>query len=280
MSVTELAPAKVNLVLRVGEPGGDGLHPLCSLFATIALADEVTVERAEADAVVCPGVDGHNLAAEAVSGLRAAAGAEVVPPLRVTIDKRIPVAAGLGGGSADAAAVLRAADRIARAPVGPDRLRAVAARVGADVPSQVTPRHALVTGIGEGVEPVGLMALELVLVPSGRGLSTAEVYGEFDRLGGGRTVLGPAEVWVAAGARSPAELAPALENDLEPAALRLRPELEEARAALLDAGALAAKVTGSGPTVFGLFADAAAADSAAGAIPDAIRTRTAGGAGA
>jgi 4-diphosphocytidyl-2-C-methyl-D-erythritol kinase len=256
------------------------MHELCSLFGSLDLADTVTAEPAKRDSVRCPGVEGENLAARALAAYRAAGPEGALPPLAVTIEKRVPVAAGLGGGSADAAAVLRAADRLAPSPLGPDRLRSVAAAVGADVPSQVEPRHAVVTGMGEVVEPVALPALELVLVPSRRGLSTAAVYAELDRLGGGRGNLEPAEVRAAAGAGSASELADALENDLEAAALSLRPELEEARAALLDAGGLGAMVTGSGPTVFALFAHAAGADAAAAAIPGAIRTRTAGEAGA
>src|SRR3954469_14023977 len=103
--IRESAPAKVNLILHVGRRRADGLHDICSLFASLDLADHVTVEPAGADEVICAGVGGPNLAQAAVEALRADAAREL-PPLRVTIDKRIPVAAGLGGGSADAAAVL------------------------------------------------------------------------------------------------------------------------------------------------------------------------------
>src|SRR4051794_15438503 len=106
--ILETAPAKVNLVLRVGPRRPDGLHDICSLFASLDLADEVTVEEASADEVACPGVDGPNLAHAAIEAFRDAVAPDL-PPLRVTIGKRIPIAAGLGGGSADAAAVLRAA---------------------------------------------------------------------------------------------------------------------------------------------------------------------------
>src|SRR5689334_1874610 len=99
--ISETAPAKVNLVLHVGPRRGDGLHELSSLFASLELADTVTVETADADEVLCPGVAGPNLAGAAIESLRAALGGEL-PPLRVQIDKRIPVAAGLGGGSTDA----------------------------------------------------------------------------------------------------------------------------------------------------------------------------------
>ena len=180
---------------REGQPGAPGrrraapgLHELCSLFASLELADELTIEPlggGSADEVVCPGVDGPNLAARALDALRAALDGDL-PPLRVTIDKRIPVAAGLGGGSADAAAVLRAANGIAGTPLDAGELRAIGARIGADVPSQIEPRHALVTGAGEHVEPLDLPPMALVLVPQDGGLSTADVYRAADAIGSTR----------------------------------------------------------------------------------------------
>ena len=140
-----------------------------------------------------PGVEGPNLALAAVERFRAEAAPEL-PPLRVTIDKRIPVAAGLGGGSADAAAVLRAANELAGRPLDADALRALGAALGADVPSQVEPRHALVTGAGEGVEPVELPPMTLLLVPDEAGLSTADVYAQADALGTTRAELDPERV--------------------------------------------------------------------------------------
>jgi 4-diphosphocytidyl-2-C-methyl-D-erythritol kinase len=249
--IRERAPAKVNLLLHVGPARADGLHELCSLFASIDLADELTVEPAAADEVRCAGVDGPNLALAAVERFRAQAAPELAP-LRVTIDKRIPVAAGLGGGSADAAAVLRAANRLAGEPLDTAGLRALGAGLGADVPSQVEPRHALVTGAGEVVEPVELPSMTLLLVPDDDGLSTAEVYGQADELGTTRSELDSDHVRALAG-RPLAELANSLENDLEPAAVSLRPELGGRMEALREAGALTARVTGSGPTVFGVF---------------------------
>jgi 4-diphosphocytidyl-2-C-methyl-D-erythritol kinase len=266
-AVSERAPAKVNLVLHVGPRAANGLHELCSLFASIDLEDTVTVAAAERDEVVCePPIAGRNLAADAVAALRAELGGDL-PPLRVEIDKRIPVAAGLAGGSADAAATLRAANRIAGAPLAPHALRRVAEALGSDVPSQVEPRHALVTGTGERVEPIGLPAMTLVLVSAAEGLSTAAVYAEADRLATTRDELDPDSV--RALATLPLDrLAAALENDLEPAATALRPELVETRTALLRRSALAALVTGSGPTVFGLFASRAAAEAAAADLDD------------
>jgi 4-diphosphocytidyl-2-C-methyl-D-erythritol kinase len=260
--VREAAPAKVNLVLHVGPRGPGGLHELCSLFASVDLEDTVTVARAEADEVVCdPPIDGRNLAADAVASLREELGGDL-PPLRVEIEKRIPVAAGLAGGSADAAAALRAANRSAGGRLGAAELRRVAERLGSDVPSQVDPRHALVTGTGERVEPIELPAMSLVLVPVAEGLSTGDVYAEADRLGTTREELDPDRVRELAGLPLD-QLAAALENDLEPAAVALRPELVATREALLRRSALTARVTGSGPTVFGVFASRAAAEAAA-----------------
>ena len=249
--ISERAPAKVNLLLHVGPRRGDGLHELCSLFAAIDLADAITIEEAAADEVVCEGVPGPNLALAAAERFREIA-APALPPLRVTIDKRIPVAAGLGGGSADAAAVLRAANELAGRPLDASGLRALGAGVGADVPSQIEPRHALVTGAGEAVEPVELPPMTLLLVPDEDGLATAEVYARADELGSTRPNLDPDEVRELA-ARPLVELAALLENDLEPAAVSLRPELTGRMEALRQAGALSARVTGSGPTVFGVF---------------------------
>ena len=266
--IREAAPAKVNLLLHVGPSRPDGLHELCSLFAKIDLADEVTVEEADEDAVVCRGVEGPNLALAAIERFRAQAAPDL-PPLRVTIEKRIPVAAGLGGGSADAAAVLRAANRTAGAPLDANALRMLGAGLGADVPSQIEPRHALVTGAGEGVEPIELPPMTLLLVPDHDGLSTADVYGRADALGTTRADLDAAAVRALAGGPL-AELAAALENDLEPAAVALRPELTARMETLRDAGALATRVTGSGPTVFGVFRQGEAPG-----VPGAIRVEVA-----
>ena len=263
----ERAPAKVNLVLRVGPPGPGGMHPVASLFASLDLADELTIEEAQGDELICPGVEGENLAARALAAYRAAGGEP--PPLRVRIEKRIPIAAGLGGGSADAAAVLRVAERLA--PIGDEALLRVAAALGSDVPSQLRPGHAIVTGTGERVEPVALPPMVLVLVPSPRGLSTADVFAELDRLR--PTAPPPDASALRALAASPVEtLAAALENDLERAALSLRPELSDVLAALRETGALCARITGSGPTAFGVYPDLEAAQAAAERLPGALVT--------
>lgn len=269
MTLTERAPAKVNLVLHVGRRRDDGLHDLCSLFASIDLADTVTLNSADRDEVVCPGVEGPNLAAAAIEAYRRESPG--APAVRVEIEKRIPVAAGLAGGSADAAAVLRALDRLGPEPLGAERLRAIGEGLGSDVPSQIEPRHALVTGAGEGIEPLSLPEMWLVLVPRPEGLSTAAVYGEADRIGSTRERLDPGALRELAAL--PLEgLAARLENDLEPAARSLRPDLGDPLRELRREGALAALVTGSGPTTFGVFPSRGAAERAAERIAGALVT--------
>jgi 4-diphosphocytidyl-2-C-methyl-D-erythritol kinase len=259
--LTLRAPAKLNLCLYLGRRRDDGLHELRSLFCPITLSDRIVVSDAERDEVVCPQVDGPNVAEAALTALRDRGWR--ANPLRLEIEKRIPVAAGLGGGSADAAAVLR----LAREDIGD--LDSLAAELGADVPSQLDPAFALVGGAGEVVEPLAAPAhFGIVLVPDDEGLLTAEVYAEADRLGGGRE---PAELdeiaaellRAASGGASPLAYRELLVNDLARAAVSLRPRIGRALEALRDAGAGVALVTGSGPTAFGLFADVAAADAAA-----------------
>jgi 4-diphosphocytidyl-2-C-methyl-D-erythritol kinase len=265
------APAKLNLCLFLGPRRGDGLHELCSLFEPLALADAIEVAAGERDEVLCLGVEGENLAAQALAALRERGWRE--PPLRIEIEKRIPVAAGLGGGSADAAAVLRLArDASEDFPDGVPDLAAIAAELGADVPSQIDPALALVQGVGERVERLPAPPSHVVLLlPGGGGLNTGAVFAEADRLGLGRGEAELAELATrlrrAAGSgASPLSYADLLANDLEPAALSLRPEIGEALDALRGAGAPLAFMSGSGPTAVGLFADLAEARDAAARI--------------
>ena len=261
--MTLRAPAKLNLCLYLGPRREDGLHEILSLFCPLTLADRIVVTDADMDEVVCPGVEGRNLAGEALAALRARGWSR--PPVRVEIEKRIPVGGGLGGGSADAAALLR----LARDEV--DGVDGLAAALGADVPSQLDPGFALAGGAGEVVQPLPPpREFAVVLVP-GDGLATAEVYAEADRLGLGRDAaelkaLGE-KLRPAAAAGSPLDYAALLVNDLGEAAISLRPEISGALEALLGVGAVKALVTGSGPTAFGLFEDIAAADRAASALP-------------
>jgi 4-diphosphocytidyl-2-C-methyl-D-erythritol kinase len=258
---TMLAPAKLNLCLYVGPRRDDGLHEIRSLFEPLELADELKVTEAERDEVVVEGIEGPDITAKALAALRDHGWSG--PPLRIEVTKRVPVAAGLGGGSADAAAVLR----LARGEV--EGLRSIAAAIGADVPSQLQPRPCLVAGAGEVIEPASPPADHgVVLIPQAQGLSTAEVYAEADRLG---TPRGDNELEairrrlrdaVDEGG-SPLSYRENLVNDLQPAAISLRPEIEEALGALVEAGAPHAMVTGSGPTAVGLYPSLDEANGAA-----------------
>jgi 4-diphosphocytidyl-2-C-methyl-D-erythritol kinase len=267
-----LAPGKVNLCLFVGRSRHDGLHRLVSIVQPVSLADEVILEPAERDEVVCPGVEGPNLAARALALFREATGWD--EPVRITITKRVPVAAGMGGGSSDAAATLRLCAAAAGVPVPRD----LAPRLGSDVTAMLTPARTLVTGAGESVEPLSAAALGsgagehgesrapeplgLVLLPSEHALSAADVFREADRLGV-RDDLATPEADIRAGARP-------LVNDLEPAARSLCPSIGDALAAVRALGAEHAMVSGSGPTVFGVFADLQSAREAAAGRPGAL----------
>jgi 4-diphosphocytidyl-2-C-methyl-D-erythritol kinase len=261
-----LAPAKLNLCLYVGPRRDDGLHEIRSLFEPLELADELRITEASADEVISEGIEGSDLTATALAALREYGWDG--PPLRIEVRKRVPVAAGLGGGSADAAAVLR----LARGEI--EGLRAIAAGIGADVPSQLQPRPCLVAGAGEVIEPAPPPAEHgVVLIPQPQGLATSEVYAEADRLG---TPRGESELEaIRRGLRdavdeggSPLDYREHLVNELQPAAISLRPEIEMALGALAEAGAAHAMVTGSGPTVFGLFPTAEEAAEAAARLRD------------
>ena len=261
------APAKLNLCLYVGERREDGLHELRSLFCPLLLADRLEVSDAagDADEVICQSVGGPNIVGVALEAMRARGWKH--EPVRVEIDKRIPIAAGLGGGSADAAAVLRLAGGELAA------IEELAEGLGADVPSQLAPAFALVSGAGEVVEPLPRPGeFAVVLIPDDDGLSAAEVYAHADELGIGRSASELAELGeqlraAAAEDASPLEYASMLVNDLEQAAVSLRPQIAEALDALEEVGARRALVAGSGPTAVGIFDDMVAADHAASALP-------------
>jgi 4-diphosphocytidyl-2-C-methyl-D-erythritol kinase len=262
-----LAPAKINLGLFLGPTRPeDGRHELVTVMQSISLADELTLELApagtERDEIVCPGVSGapaENLAALALQAFRAATGWDA-PPLRLKIVKRIPVAAGLGGGSADAAAALRLAAHASG--LGDERLlRELGASLGADVPAQIAPGRWLASGAGELLEVLpdpNPASFGVLVLPAADGLSTAAVYAEADRLALARSREALQErhralrraLELSAAVPAASEL---LANDLERAAISLCPEIAAALAQARDAGAEIALVSGSGPTVLGLF---------------------------
>ncbi|HWW89985.1 MAG TPA: hypothetical protein VNY35_04305 [Solirubrobacteraceae bacterium] len=261
-----LAPAKVNLGLFLGPTRkSDGRHELVSVMQSISLADELTLEPgqdgATQDELICPGVPGdtgENLAARALRAFRASTGWDA-PPMRLRIVKRIPIAAGLAGGSADAAAGLRLASRASG--LGDERLLGeLAAGLGADVPAQVCPGRWLASGAGERLQalPPPSRSLGLLVLPLEGELSSAAVYAEADRLGLLREPKELSEQMFALrralGAGEPLPVdRELLANDLQRAAISLCPQISSAIDQALGAGASSALVSGSGPTVVGFF---------------------------
>jgi 4-diphosphocytidyl-2-C-methyl-D-erythritol kinase len=244
--VIERAPAKINLCLYLGPTRADGRHELVTVFDSVSVFDDLEIAEAAADEVVCDGFTGPNLVADALAALRAAGWS--APPVRVVIRKRIPVAAGMGGGSADAAAMLRCAPQLA--PVADAERERIAASLGADVPGQLRPGPSLGTGAGEIVAPLhDLAPYGILVLRQSFPLATSDVYREADRLGLGRPGGELADRAAGLAARLPDRLV----NDLEPAALSLAPQIGAALAQARDAGADDAIVCGSGPTVIGVF---------------------------
>lgn len=280
------APAKINAGLRIVGRRPDGYHELVSVFLPLDLADAVEVEVEPAPrthvelrlAGAAAGVpdDASNLAVCAAEAFLAAA----ERPARVTValTKRIPAAAGLGGGSSDAGAVLRALHRLLPGALSDAALHALAQGLGADVPFFLDPRPARVSGVGERREPLpDAPRWTLLLAGPGVPLGTAEVYRAYDALA--KDPPGPAPdpgplPDPGAGPEADAAWERALANDLEPAALRLCPPVGRLRRRLVKAGARAVGLSGSGPTLFGVFPDAPAArraESALGGEPAWLR---------
>jgi 4-diphosphocytidyl-2-C-methyl-D-erythritol kinase len=298
-AVTARVPAKVNLQLSVGPLREDGYHDLVTVFHAVSLFDEVTVAAAERDSVVVSGegngsvpLDASNLALRAVAALVDAVGpgGRDAPGVSIEIKKRIPVAAGLAGGSADAAAALAACNELWGTGLSQQELCEVAARVGSDVAFTLLGGTAIGLGRGDQVTPALVTGTyHWVLAFAFGELSTAEVYAACDRLRasrGGRpgqpgearrpAHAGPAgppqlDTALMAALRSgdPAELGPRLGNDLQPAALSMRPDLRRALTAGRELAALGAIVSGSGPTCAFLARDARHARDMAVALTSA-----------
>ncbi|MFI5082727.1 MAG: 4-(cytidine 5'-diphospho)-2-C-methyl-D-erythritol kinase [Streptosporangiales bacterium] len=283
--VTVRVPAKLNLQLAVGPPRADGYHGLVTVFHAVSLFDEVTADPAGRDGVTVTGEGADrvpagpdNLALRAVAALRKAvagpaagrrASTRVGPAgVHITIAKRIPVAAGLAGGSADAAAALVACNELWRGRLGQRHLLEVAARVGSDVAFALLGGTAVGRGRGERLTPALAPATQYhwVLAFADGHLSTPEVYAALDRLRAagapGTGAVAPAEPDLDAALMSALRsgearlVGQALSNDLQPAALSLFPALRKTLAAGLELGALGALVAGSGPTCVFLAASA------------------------
>jgi len=261
-SVTVRVPGKVNLYLAVGDRRDDGYHELTTVFHAVSLLDEVTVRNADVLSVEMSGegveslpTDERNLAWRAAELMAEHVGR--APDVAISIEKAIPVAGGMAGGSADAAAVLVAINTLWELGVPRRDLHALAAQLGSDVPFALHGGTALGTGRGEELATVlARSTFHWVLAFADDGLSTPAVFSEIDRLrdtaGAGRDrpprLDDPEPVLAALASGDPAELAPLLGNDLQPAALSLDPALRRTLRAGADVGALAGIVSGSGPT--------------------------------
>ncbi|GGM30869.1 4-(cytidine 5'-diphospho)-2-C-methyl-D-erythritol kinase [Promicromonospora citrea] len=264
-SVRVRAPGKVNLALRVGPVGPDGYHPLATIFQAVSLFEEVTatqvapgsgisltVSGPQAEAVP---TDETNLAWRAAALLAERTGLAADVALHLT--KGVPVAGGMAGGSADAAAALVACDTLWEAGVPRPELVEMAAELGADVPFSLLGHTAVGTGRGDLLTPAMTRGeFHWCFGTQRTGLSTPSVFRRFDELAGSRaSTVDPAddaELMHALRAGDPVALGTALHNDLEPAALDLRPELAEVLEVATEAGALGVVVSGSGPTVAAL----------------------------
>ncbi|MEU9252580.1 4-(cytidine 5'-diphospho)-2-C-methyl-D-erythritol kinase [Streptomyces sp. NPDC048270] len=272
--MTVRVPAKVNVQLAVGAARPDGFHDLANVFLAVSLFDEVTATAAEELTVTCAGPDADqvpldrtNLAARAAEILAARAGIE--PAVHLHITKNIPVAGGMAGGSADGAAALLACDTLWGLGTPRAELLDICAELGSDVPFSLVGGAALGTGRGELLTPVDAGAFHWVFAVADGGLSTPAVFREFDRLTAGTRIPEPEAspaLLAALASGDPDALAPVLANGLQPAALSLRPALAATLAAGTGAGALAALVSGSGPTTAFLVRDEEAAAKVAAAL--------------
>jgi 4-diphosphocytidyl-2-C-methyl-D-erythritol kinase len=270
-SVTVRVPGKVNLYLAVGDRRDDGYHELTTVFHAVSLLDEVTVRNADLLSLEMSGegvdslpTDERNLAWQAAELMAEHVGR--APDVAISIEKSIPVAGGMAGGSADAAAVLVAINTLWELGVPRRDLHALAAQLGSDVPFALHGGTALGTGRGEELATVlARNMFHWVLAFAEGGLSTPAVFSEIDRLREARReqppprLDDPEPVLAALASGDPTELAPLLGNDLQPAALSLDPELRRTLRAGADAGALAGIVSGSGPTCAFLCSSAASA---------------------
>ena len=265
LAVRVRAPGKVNLLLRSGPVQDDGYHPLVTIFQAVALYEQVTAAQVPPGSGITLTVDGpqadrvpldaSNLAWRAAEALARHTGVAADVALHVT--KGVPVAGGMAGGSADAAAALVACDALWETGVPRSELSALAAGLGADVPFPLLGHTAVGTGRGDVLTPAMTRGeFHWVFAVTDDGLSTAEVYRMFDELSGGAAdeaeLADEAPLMLALRAGDPHALGKALHNDLQVAALALRPDLERTLDLAHEAGALGAMVSGSGPTVAAL----------------------------
>ena len=270
---TRLAPAKVNLFLHVGAPAPDGYHPLCSLMAFADIGDQVSMELGEGRLTATGpfakglGRESDNLIIQAVRAFVAELG-RPMSELAFALDKQLPVASGLGGGSSDAGAALRLIRDVFAPGFDDARLEAVAARLGADGAACLWGRPVLAQGRGERLSPApGLPPMDAVLVNPGIGVSTPAVYRAFDAAGRFGDVAPPRLPDAFESVEEVAAWLSVMSNDLEVAAIEVEPEIGAVLATLRDEPeALLARVSGSGGTCFALCPD----DMSAGALAERI----------
>lgn len=286
-----LCPAKVNLHLRVGPRREDGFHPLLTWMTTIGLFDKLEFERSRG-AVSAPGgggvtfrcsrpdlpLDQGNLVLKAVGAMqgkrprRLEGSAATDRDLSIVLDKRIPVGAGLGGGSSDAARTLVVLNRLWQLGLDRDQLHALAQTLGSDVPFFLHGPSAVCTGRGEQVRPIASPRprwIMLVLPPFG--LSTPAVYGAFDRMGlGDPGAIAQEPRWQDWMEADSGQLLPLLVNDLEPAAFSVEPELGKLRKRIEQHLGRIVRMSGSGSSLFTIYDDASAASRGAGEVQGAF----------
>lgn len=274
-TIRRAANAKINVFLRVIGDREDGYHELESLVVPISLADDVRVrpssklrvkvhdEPAPAGDVPVGGLNLSLVAALAVADRCPGAGGALIE-----IDKRIPVAAGLGGGSADAAATLDAVNELWGCGLDASTLAELGERIGSDVPAMLAATPVLMSGRGERLEQVEVAPLDWVLVRFGFGVRSPDAYRWWDEAGGS-TSVDTVPLLAAAKAGDPEALGPLLFNDLEAPVVARHPEIAKARDRLLEAGALGALMSGSGASVLGLARDRRHAQELAGAVEGA-----------
>ena len=254
-----VAAAKINLALVVGPPRDDGLHEVATVLQRVDVCDRIELQAGEG--LTVEGFPEDTIVGRALLGLAAEAGVE--PAWRLRITKEIPVAAGLGGGSADAAAALRLANASLPEPLGPNQVQGLAASLGADVPFFLDPGPKLAEGLGHRLSALQLPQDYFVVLALPRDVekgSTGAVYARFDELGGGPGFEQRKErlLRALAGISTHADLAGLPPNDLAPAS-----GADSLAADLRAAGAFRADVSGAGPTVYGLFESREDARSAA-----------------
>ena len=265
-AVKVFAPAKINLFLHVGDRRADGYHALESLVVFADVGDELLIEAADNFSLALDGPFGgalaneqDNLIAKAARALAAKVARE--PNVKITLTKNLPIASGIGGGSADAAAALRGLAQFWNLNLPQSELHAIAETLGSDVPACLLSETLWMTGRGEGIEPApGVPHAPLVLVNPGVGVSTAQIFARLEkRVGVGHAAKPKGELSVLA----LADYFKSNRNDLEMPAREIAPAIDEALSAIAKSGALRTRMSGSGATCFGLFADDKSAEAAA-----------------